>query len=140
MVKTKRLFHLSLSSIAQPATVVEVLCVLLGKCTKLHNKHFGYCLIPYHISLSPQAFCFLKCSWLARKICQMLVLAKINTLLAKTIIYPYYNNSTHIMVSILLIYTLLFPTVKQIIGQLNNISIFDKSLLQTPKDNIHLML
>ena len=44
--------------------------------------NFGYCLIPYHISSAPQAFCFLKCSWLARKICQMLVLAKINTLLA----------------------------------------------------------
>ena len=46
-----------------------------------HNKYFGYCFIPYHFSSAPQAFCSLKCSLLARKICQMLVLAKINTLL-----------------------------------------------------------
>ena len=98
MVKTNRLKHpsfgFSLSSIAQPVTVVDALYVSLGKRTKLHNKYFGYCFIPYHISSTPQAFCFLKCSLLARKICQMLVLAKINTvlacsqMLAKTILYP----------------------------------------------------
>ena len=54
--------------------------------------NFGYCLIPYHISSAQQAFCFLKCSWLARKICQMLVLAKINTLLAKTILCLLYTS------------------------------------------------
>ena len=89
-----RTFGFSLSSIAQSVTVAEAPCVLSGKRTKLHNKYFGYCFIPYHISSAPQAFCFLKCSLLARKICQMLVLAKINTLLAcsqmlaKTILYP----------------------------------------------------
>ena len=99
MVKTKRLKHPYLwfqsVSIAQPVTVVEALCVLSGKRTKQLNKYFGYCFIPYHISAGLQAFCFLKCSLFARKICQMLVLAKINTLLAcsqmlaKTILYPY---------------------------------------------------
>ena len=87
MVKTKRLKHpytfgFRLSSIAQPVTVVEALCVLSGKRTKLHNTYFVYCFILYHISSAPQAFCFLQCSLLARKICQMLVFAKINTLLA----------------------------------------------------------
>ena len=87
-------FGFSLSSIAQPVTVVEALCVLSGKRAMLYNKYFGYWFIPDHISSAPQAFCFLKCSLLARKICQMLVLAKINTLLAclqmlaKTIPYP----------------------------------------------------
>ena len=72
-------------------------CVLSGKRTNLHNKYFGYCVIHYHISSAPQAFCFLKCSLLARKICQMLVLAKIKTLLAcsqmlaKTILYPSFH-------------------------------------------------
>ena len=92
MVKTKRLKHRCLWF--HPVTVVEVLCVLSGKRMKLHNKYFGYCFIPYHISLVQQAFCFLKCWLFARKICQMLVLAKINTLLAcvqkltKAILYP----------------------------------------------------
>ena len=101
MVKTKRLKHpytfgFRLSSIAQPVTVVEALCVLSGKRTKL-NKYFVYCFILYHISSAPQAFCFLKCSLLARKICQMLVLAKINTLLAcsqmlaRTILYLFFG-------------------------------------------------
>ena len=71
MVKTKWLkypsFGFSLSSIAQPVTAVEALCVLSGKRTKLHNKYFGYCFIRYHISSAPQAFCFLKCSLLAKK-------------------------------------------------------------------------
>jgi len=98
MVKTNRLKHpyfgFSLCSIALPVTVVEALCVSSGKRTKLHNKYFGFSFIAYHISSAPQAFCFLKCSLLARKICQMLVLSKINTLLAcsqmlaKTILYP----------------------------------------------------
>ena len=99
MVKTKRLkldirhFGFNLSSIAQPVTVEEALCVLLGKRTKPHNKYFDYCFIPYHISSAPQSFCFLKCSLLARNFFQILVLAKINTLLAcsqmlaKTILY-----------------------------------------------------
>ena len=47
-----RTFGFSRSSIAQPVTVAETLCVLSGKRTKLHNKYFGYCFIPYHISLS----------------------------------------------------------------------------------------
>ena len=41
-------FGFSLSSIAQPVTAVEALCVLSGKRTKLHNKYFGY----YFYSLS----------------------------------------------------------------------------------------
>ena len=101
MVKTKRLklnilhFGFNLwTSIAQPVTVEEALCVLLGKRTKPHNKYFDYYFIPYHISSAPQSFCLLKCSLLARKFFQILVLAKINTLLAcsqmlaKTILYP----------------------------------------------------
>ena len=51
-----RTFGFSLSSIAQPVTVAEALCVLSGKRTKLHNKYFGNCFIPYHISSAPQAF------------------------------------------------------------------------------------
>ena len=91
-------FGFSLSSIAQPVTVADALCVLSGKRTKLHKKYFGYCFIPYHISSAPQAFCFIKCSLLARKMCQMLVLAKINILLtcsqmlAKTILHPYFSK------------------------------------------------
>ena len=88
-------FGFSLSLIAQPLAVVEVMCVLSGQRTNLHNKYFGYCFIPYHISSAPQAFCILKCSLLARKICRMLVLTKINALLAcsqmlaKSILYPF---------------------------------------------------
>ena len=84
-------FGFCLSSIAQPVTAVGALCVLSGKRTKLHNKYFCYCFIPYHISSAPQAFCFLKCSLLARNLCQMLVLSKINTMLAcsqKTLYTP----------------------------------------------------
>ena len=62
MVKTNRLKHphfgFSLSSIALPVTVMEALCVSSGKRTKLHNKYFGYCCIPYHISSAPQVSAF----------------------------------------------------------------------------------
>ena len=39
----------SLFSTVQPVTVLEALYVLSGKRTKLHNKHFVYRLIPYHV-------------------------------------------------------------------------------------------
>ena len=41
----------SLFSTVQPVTVLEALygTVLSGKRTKLHNKHFVYRLIPYHV-------------------------------------------------------------------------------------------
>ena len=39
----------SLFSTVQPVTVLEALYVLSGKCTKLHDKHFVYRLIPYHV-------------------------------------------------------------------------------------------
>ena len=40
-------FGFSLSSIAQPVTVVEALCVLSGKRTKLHDNYFVYWFILY---------------------------------------------------------------------------------------------
>ena len=38
-----------LFSTVQPVTVLEALYVLSGKRTKLHDKHFVYRLIPYHV-------------------------------------------------------------------------------------------
>ena len=39
----------SLFSTVQPVTVLEALYVLSGKRMKLHDKHFVYRLIPYHV-------------------------------------------------------------------------------------------
>ena len=49
-------FGFSLSSTAQPVTVLEAPCVLSGKRTKLHDKHFVYWFILYHISFSFRVF------------------------------------------------------------------------------------
>ena len=74
-----RTFGFSLSSIAQSVTVAEARVYYRANARSSTDKYFGYCFIHYHISSAQQAFCFLKCSLLARKICQMLVLAKIDT-------------------------------------------------------------
>ena len=42
-------YPFSLFSTVQPVTVLEALYVLSGKRTKLHDKHFVYRLIPYHV-------------------------------------------------------------------------------------------
>ena len=99
MVNTKRLKHphLWFQSVFNSSDCNycgSAVCII-GKSHEAPQQVFHlYCFILYHILLTPQAFCFLKCSLLARKICQMLVLAKINTLLlcsqmlAKTMLYP----------------------------------------------------
>ena len=98
MVKTKRLKHAFLwfQSIFNSSACNccgGSLCII-GKTHKAPQQVFRFIL--YHISSAPQAahqlyfskvlaarhLLFLKCSQVARKIFQMLVLAKINTLLA----------------------------------------------------------
>ena len=64
-------FGFSLSSTAQPVTMLEALCILSGKRTKLHDKHFVYLFILYETHtkvLAARHLYFLKCSLLARRI------------------------------------------------------------------------
>ena len=91
MVKTKRLklpylwFQSVFNSSACNCCGGAVCIYYRENARSSTNRYFGYCFIPYlayHILSAPQDFCFLKCSLLARKICEMVVLAEINTLLA----------------------------------------------------------
>ena len=92
-----RTFGFSLSSIAQSVTVAEARVYYRANARSSTTSTSVIVLFIICISSAPQPFCFLKCSLLARKICQMLVLAKINTLLAcsqmlaKTILYPSFH-------------------------------------------------
>ena len=93
MVKTKRLKHpyLLFQSVFNSSACNccgGAVCII-GKTHEAPQQVFR--LLFYFLSyfIGAAAFCFLKCSLLARKICQMLVLAKINSLLAKTILCPF---------------------------------------------------
>ena len=86
MVKTKRLKYPYLwfqsVFISSACNSCGGAVYIIGKMHEAPRQVFRLLFYSLSYSIGAQAFCFLKCSLLARKSCQMLVLAKTNTLLA----------------------------------------------------------